>query len=87
LPTLERLKALQEKRIILAGGPRSGAIALALIVQADSAQELDELIMSLPVWHRMETVVTPLNTFEERERGLKHKLKGLKEDVPRKAAA
>ncbi len=44
----------------------SGAIALALVVRAESIQELDELIESLPVWPRMETTVTPLTSFEGR---------------------
>jgi muconolactone delta-isomerase len=44
----------------------SGAIGLALVVEADSARELDEVITGLPVWPRMETEVTPLSTFEDR---------------------
>ncbi|HXU19836.1 MAG TPA: hypothetical protein VN788_04565 [Verrucomicrobiae bacterium] len=54
LPTLERCDKLQKDRKMLAGGPMSGAVALALIVTAESAQELDHLITSLPVWQRME---------------------------------
>ena len=65
-PTLELCKKLQGEEKILAGGPMSGAIGLALIVEADSARELDEVITGLPVWPRMETEVTPLSTFEDR---------------------
>ena len=65
-PTLDRCRELQDQRRILAGGPMSGAIGLALIVEADSARELDEVITGLPVWPRMETEVTPLSTFEDR---------------------
>jgi hypothetical protein len=68
LPTLQQGEKLQVDKKILAGGPMSGAFALALIVSAESAQELDDLIMSLPVWPRMETVVTPLTTFDGRRR-------------------
>jgi hypothetical protein len=46
LPTLERCNKLREDQKILAGGPMSGAVALALIVTAKSAQELDDLITS-----------------------------------------
>lgn len=66
-PTLALCKELQEQRKILAGGPISGAIALALIVQADSPRELDDLLTALPVWPRMRTEVTPLTTFEDRD--------------------
>ena len=65
-PTLERCKKLQEAKKIIGGGPVSGAVALALIVDAESARELDDLLTSLPVWPRMETDVTPLTTFDDR---------------------
>ena len=65
-PTLELCKKLQEEKKIIAGGPISGAVGLALVVNAESARELDDLITSLPVWPRMETEVTPLTTFEDR---------------------
>ena len=78
LPTLERCKKLQEDKKILAGGPVSGAVALALIVTARSAQELDDLITSLPVWPRMETEVILLTTFDERRHSVLSKLAELK---------
>src|SRR5262245_43804780 len=49
-PTLEKCKELQAEGQILAGGPVSSAVALALIVNAHSAQELDDLVTSLPIW-------------------------------------
>ena len=82
LPTLERCKKLQEDKKILAGGPMSGSVALALIVTAGSAQELDDLITKLPVWPRMETEVTPLTTFEERRHSVLSKLEELKSHAP-----
>src|SRR5215475_1260259 len=65
-PTLEMCKNLQKEKRIVGGGPVSGTVALALIVNAESAKELDALITSLPVWPRMETEVTPLTTFDDR---------------------
>jgi muconolactone delta-isomerase len=73
-PTLELCKKLRDEKKILAGGPISGTIGLALFVQADSAKELDDLITSLPVWARMETEVTPLTTFEDRARSIQRRL-------------
>lgn len=73
-PTLELCKKLQGEERILAGGPISGAIGLALVVQADSAKELDDLVTSLPVWPRMETDITPLTTFDDRALSIERRL-------------
>jgi muconolactone delta-isomerase len=78
LPTLELCKKLQDDGKIVAGGPRSGAVALALIVNAESARELDDLITSLPIWPRMETEVTPLTTFDERAQTVRIRLEDFK---------
>lgn len=77
-PTLELCGELRDRHIILAGGTISGAIGLALIVQAESARELDEVITGLPVWPLMETAVTPLNTFEDRALAIQKRLNGAK---------
>jgi muconolactone delta-isomerase len=78
LPTLELCSRLAKENTILAGGPVSGNIALALIVRAESVEKLDQLIGSLPVWPFMNTTVTPLTTFENRAANLKPRLESLK---------
>ena len=78
LPTLELCKKLESEKKIVAGGPVTGAIALSLIVSAQSAQELDGLITSLPVWPLMETTVTPLGTFDIRTQEVRARLDQLK---------
>lgn len=78
LPTLELCKKLESQKKIVAGGPLSGAIALSLVVSAESAQELDDLISGLPVWPRMETTVTPLTTFDGRMKTVRDRLAQLK---------
>jgi muconolactone delta-isomerase len=78
LPTLELCQKMQSEKTILAGGPMSGAVALVLLVQAESARELDDVITSLPVWPRMETAVTSLTTFEDRAQTVRSKLERLK---------
>ena len=78
LPTLEMCKRLEAENRIVAGGPLSGAIALALIVNAKSPDELDGLISSLPVWPRMETTVTPLSTFDVRMQAVRARLEELR---------
>jgi hypothetical protein len=56
----------------------SGAVALALIVAAETVQELDDLITSLPLWRRMEAQVIPLTTFEGRKQSVLSMLDELK---------
>jgi muconolactone delta-isomerase len=73
-PTLELCKKLVNQEKILAGGPISGTIGFVLVVKADSAKELDDLVTSLPVWPRMETEVTPLTTFEDRALSIERRL-------------
>ena len=78
LPTLELCRKLQDERKIVAGGSVSGAIALAMVMRAESIQELDELIESLPIWPRMETTVIPPTTFEGRMAAVRPRLELLK---------
>lgn len=66
IPTLVLCKKLEAEHRIVAGGATSGSVALSLIVSAESIQELDDLIMGLPVWPRMETTATALTSFDGR---------------------
>src|SRR5215469_8956961 len=84
-PTLDQCKKLQAEGKILAGGPVSGAVALVLIVAAESAMELDDLITSLPVWPRMETEVVPLTTFDARRQTILSRIEELKAQSPEHA--
>jgi muconolactone delta-isomerase len=78
LPSLELCAKLENEKKILAGGPANGAIRLVMIVSAESAQELDELIESLPIWPQMETTVTPLTSFNGRMIALRPRLERLR---------
>ncbi len=49
-----------------------------MIVNAESAQEIDERIWNLPVWPQMETTVTPLTSFSGRMAALRPRLESLK---------
>ena len=82
LPTLARCKKLEAEGKIVGGGPVSGAIALSLVVDAESSQEVDEVVTSLPAWARMETTVTPLTTFDERVQLVQTQLQRLKSQIP-----
>lgn len=78
LPTLQVCKALEAEKKIVAGGPVVGTIALAMIVRVASIQELDEVVETLPLWPRMETIVTPLTTFDGRVLTVRSTLERLK---------
>ena len=75
-PTLDVCDKLLEEKKIVAGGPLGGAIALAVVVTAESVQELDDILESLPVWPLMETTVTPLTTFAGRRDAARRRLEG-----------
>ncbi len=81
LPSLEIMDKWQKEGQVLAGGPVAGAIVLALIIKAESVQELDELCESLPLWPVMETRVVPLQTFSGRRTAVQDLLKSLRERV------
>jgi muconolactone delta-isomerase len=78
LPSLEICRKWQAEQKLLAGGPVSGSIQLAIVLEVESVQELDELIEGLPLWPLMETTVIPLTTFEGRIQAVQSKLKQLK---------
>lgn len=82
LPTLEACRTLQREGTVRGGGPISGMVGLCLLVNADSASHLDDVLSSLPLWPRMHTDVIALSTFDERERSVRRKLETLKEKRP-----
>jgi len=87
LPTLELCRKFETEKKIVAGGAVSGSIALAPLINAESAQEVDDLVTSLPVWPRMETIVTPLNSFEGRMQAVRARRDELKQQVRETATA
>jgi muconolactone delta-isomerase len=77
LPTLARSEQLVAEKRILSGGAVLGRISLRFIMEADSSEELDRLITSLPVWRVAETRVTPLITLGERREHVTSLIKAL----------
>ena len=66
LPGHEALISLKSEGTILAGGYPVGKRAIAFIVEADSPNELDSLLLEIPFWGITKTKVTPLQNFEDR---------------------
>jgi muconolactone delta-isomerase len=66
LPTIARAEQLIEEGHIVAGGPVAGRIAVRFIAEVETAQQLDRLVSSLPLWTVADTRVTPLIDFSDR---------------------
>jgi hypothetical protein len=65
-PTLARAEQLVAEKKILAGGPVAGRIALRFMIEADSAEHVDRIVTSFPIWTQAETRITPLISVAER---------------------
>ena len=65
LPSLDRLKDLQSKGKVLAGGHPVGQRYVVLFMEAESEEELHEMLGGLPLSELGETTVTELKSFEE----------------------
>ena len=65
LPSLERLKDLQSKGKVLAGGHPVGQRYVVLFMEAESEDELHEMLGELPLSELGDTTVTELKSFEE----------------------
>ena len=65
-PTIARAEELIQQGRIVAGGPVAGRIAIRFIADVETAQQLDQLVSSLPLWMVADTRVTPLIDFSDR---------------------
>lgn len=70
-PTLARAERLAAEGTILSGGAVVGQVALRFTVEANSTEEVDRIVTSLPVWTVAETKITPLISFGERREHVK----------------
>jgi muconolactone delta-isomerase len=66
LPSLDALINLKSEGKLIAGGVRVGERALVLIFEAESNEELDSILQSLPLWGLAKWKVTPLENLEGR---------------------
>ncbi len=76
-PTLAQAEKLVAEKKIVAGGPVAGRIALRIIVDAESPQELDRIVSRLPLWPLSDSRVTPLVAFGDRRESLQALLASL----------
>lgn len=66
VPTLERVEELGTQDVVVGGGVITGTIGLMLLVEVETARELDEALVSLPLWPMARTSITPLSSFADR---------------------
>jgi hypothetical protein len=78
LPTLEGLERLAASGRILAGGTYLAAIGFTFIARANSPEDLEDMLMGLPLWPRSQTRVVALGTFSRRANGARGLLERLK---------
>jgi muconolactone delta-isomerase len=76
-PTLARGEQLAAEGSILGGGAVVGRVALRFIVEADSSEQVDRMVTSLPLWPVAESRITPLLTLSERREHVKALLDNL----------
>jgi muconolactone delta-isomerase len=77
LPSLEALKDLQSKGKVLAGGHPVGQRYVVLFMEAESEDELHELLAGLPLSELGNTTVTELKSFEELQESRQSSRRGL----------
>ena len=64
VPSLEAMVKLRQEKKIVAGGALAGKRGVALIVEAESNDEVAELTQSFPFWVFCKWEITPLETLE-----------------------
>lgn len=77
LPAFEELEELESEGALVGGVP-VGERAFVFIVEADSHDDVDRTLRSLPIWNALEWEVTPLQDFESRAQQEREILKELK---------
>ncbi len=66
LPTFDALMKLEEENKIIAGGLPVGDRAFVFIAEAESNEELDRMLRSIPAWGVLKWEVSALQTFAGR---------------------
>ena len=77
LPSLEALQDLKSKGKVLAGGHPVGQRYIVMFMEADSEDEVRELLEGLPMSELGSTYVTELKTFEELQKPAESTRRGL----------
>ena len=79
LPSIEAVVKLEGEKKILAGGGLVGKRAGVVIIEADSNEEVDQIITGLPFSGLMKVEVIPLQSFSKVAAKARENLKQIKE--------
>ncbi len=77
IPAFDELERLENEGALIGGVP-VGERSFVFIVEADSHDDVDRTLRTLPMWGAMEWEVTPLQDFELRAQQEREILKDLK---------
>lgn len=66
LPTFDACEKLIRSGRIVAGGTALASVGFIFVARAESPQELEDMVSSLPLWSRAQTRIVPLGTFAMR---------------------
>jgi hypothetical protein len=78
IPTLETCARLVGEGRIVAGGPVLGATTLTFIMDAETPELVESVLLALPLWPRTQTTITPLGSFAGRLVAARERLAALK---------
>lgn len=79
IPSLETCVKLKAEGKILAGGVVTGERASAFVLEAESNEEVSQIVQDSPFWMLNKWKITPLDSFENRVAQVREMLKRLKE--------
>jgi hypothetical protein len=65
IPSFETLIKMENDKKVLAGGLYAGARTGMVVLDADSHEECNKLLQSLPFWGELKWTITPLISFTE----------------------
>jgi hypothetical protein len=85
LPSIEMLKQWEEKQKVV-GGLFAAQRAGVVIIEAASAEELSNMLQSLPFWPQNSWEVIPLQTFESGVEDVKKQIAKVKQMTEMMAA-
>jgi len=77
IPAFEEFEDLESEGALVGGVP-IGERAFAFIIEAESHEDVDRTLRSMPIWNMLEWEVTPLVDFESRAKQEREILKDLK---------
>ncbi|MGB2693447.1 MAG: muconolactone Delta-isomerase family protein [Thermodesulfobacteriota bacterium] len=77
LPAFDELEELETEGALVGGVP-VGERAFAFIIEAESHEDVDRTLRSMPIWNMLEWEVTPLLDFESRAQQEREILNDLK---------